>query len=143
MLSNSSKYAIKAVLFLAINSSKEQKIMVKDIYSSINVSEAYIAKLLQELARHNIISSIRGPKGGFYLTEEEKNQTLLDIVKVIDGENRVNACVLGISECNDENPCILHALVGPSKNIFLKVLETTTISDLTKDLPKAATFFPY
>jgi len=142
MLSNSSKYAVKAVLFLALKSSKEKKIMVKDIYGAINVSEAYLAKLLQELSRHNIISSIRGPKGGFYVTEEELHHSLLDIVKVIDGEKRVDSCVLGISECNVSNPCMLHELVGPSKTNFLKILETTTIYDLIHDIKKTDVFFP-
>ncbi len=67
MFSNSSKYAIKAVLFLALNSNEDKKIMVKDIANPINVPQAYIAKLLQELSRQNVISSTRGPKGGFYL----------------------------------------------------------------------------
>ena len=66
MLSNSSKYAIKAVLFLALNTNDNKKVMVKDISEPINVPQAYIAKLLQELSRKQIISSTRGPKGGFY-----------------------------------------------------------------------------
>lgn len=142
MLSNSSKYAIKAVLFLAINSSADQRIMVKDIYKAVNVSEAYLAKLLQELARHNVISSTRGPKGGFYLTEKEKEQSLLEIIKVIDGENRMNSCVLGVSDCDMNNPCLLHDLVASSKMDFLRSFETTTIAELTKNLDKNDAFFP-
>ncbi|WP_276390317.1 RrF2 family transcriptional regulator [Eudoraea chungangensis] len=142
MLSNSSKYAIKAVLFLAINSSEKQRIMVKDIYKAVNVSEAYLAKLLQELARRNIISSIRGPKGGFYITEKEKEQSLLEIIKVIDGENRIHSCVLGVSDCDMNNPCLLHNLVASSKMEFLRSFETTTIAELTKNLGKDEVFFP-
>ena len=54
MVSNSSKYAIKGVLFLALHSNEENKIAVKDISEPINVPQAYIAKLLQELSRENI-----------------------------------------------------------------------------------------
>jgi len=142
MLSNSSKYAIKAVLFLAINSSKDKKIMVKDIYNAINVSEAYLAKLLQELSRHNIISSSRGPKGGFFISDEEKQQSLLEIVKTIDGEKHINSCVLGLSQCDINNPCILHELLGHSKSNFMNILATTTIYDLVHDIKKVDVFFP-
>ncbi len=57
MLSNSSKYALKAVLFLALHTDENNKMMVKDISARTNVPKAYIAKLLQELSKRNIISS--------------------------------------------------------------------------------------
>ena len=142
MLSNSSKYAIKAVLFLAINSNQDKKIMVKDIYSDINVSETYLAKLLQKLSRHNIISSSRGPKGGFFLTDRELHQSLIEIVRVIDGEKHIHSCVLGISQCDAKDPCVLHDLLGPSKTNFMKILATTTIYDVVHNLKKVDVFFP-
>ena len=83
MLSNSSKYAIKGVLFLALHSSEENKVMVKDISNPINVPLAYLAKLLQELSKENIISSARGPKGGFYLSEQNRNQPIINILKIM------------------------------------------------------------
>ena len=74
MFSNSSKYAIKAILFLALNTNEKKRITIREIAEPINVPQAYIAKLLQELSRQNVISSARGPKGGFYLNEENSNQ---------------------------------------------------------------------
>ena len=142
MLSNSSKYAIKGVLYLALNSNTDHKILVRDIYERVHVPEAYLAKLLQELSRHDIISSTRGPKGGFYLSEEDRKRTLMEIEKVIDGEKRVNSCVMGIRNCNMDNPCVLHKLVGSNKSKFIKVLENTTILDLIKGKEDVEEFFP-
>src|SRR5690606_25479010 len=127
MLSNSSKYAIKGVLYLALNSNESHKIMVRDIFEVVHVPEAYLAKLLQELSRHGIISSVRGPKGGFYVSEDDRKRTLMDIIRVIDGEKRVNSCVMGIRNCDMDNPCVLHKLVGTNKSKFINVLENTTI----------------
>ncbi|MFD2099108.1 RrF2 family transcriptional regulator [Flagellimonas iocasae] len=143
MLSNSSKYAIKGVLFLALNSDEDHKIMVRDIFDVVHVPEAYLAKLLQELSRHNIISSTRGPKGGFYLSKNDRKRTLMDIIKIIDGERRINSCVMGIENCNMHNPCVLHKLVGVNKSNFIKVLESTTILDLTEGKQKIEEFFPF
>ena len=142
MLSNSSKYAIKGVLYLALNSSEDQKILVRDMYESIHASETYLAKLLQELSRHGVISSTRGPKGGFYLSDKDRLRTLMDIVKVIDGEKRIKSCVLGIQDCNLDNPCVLHKLVGTNKAKFIKVLERTTILDVIEEKQDIEKFFP-
>lgn len=142
MFSNSSKYTIKAVLYLALNSNEENKIMVKDIAEPINVPQAYIAKLLQELSRQNVISSTRGPKGGFYLTDEDKKQPLKRIIQVIDGEHRLTSCLLSLENCNDEKPCPLHKLAAPLRNELLDSLENKTICDLAKDVREGKAFLP-
>ncbi|MFT0714706.1 RrF2 family transcriptional regulator [Flagellimonas lutimaris] len=142
MLSNSSKYAIKGVLYLALNSDETHKIMVRDIFEVVHVPEAYLAKLLQELSRHNVISSTRGPRGGFYLSAEDRKRTLMDIVRVIDGEKRIKSCVLGIQDCDMDNPCVLHKLVGANKSKFLRVLQRTTILDLVEGKQDLEEFFP-
>ncbi|MEZ4809000.1 MAG: Rrf2 family transcriptional regulator [Allomuricauda sp.] len=142
MLSNSSKYAIKGVLYLALNSDEDHKIMVREIFEVVHVPEAYLAKLLQELSRHDIISSTRGPKGGFFLSKEDRKRSLMDIVKVIDGEKRVKSCVLGVKDCDTDQPCVLHKLVGANKSKFIKVLENTTILDLIEGKRDVEEFFP-
>ncbi len=142
MFSNSSKYAIKAVLYLALNSNEEKKIMVKDIAGPINVPKAYIAKLLQELSRQKTISSTKGPKGGFYLSEEDKKQPLKRIIHVIDGEKRLSSCLLSLEKCNDEKPCPLHKLAAPLRNELLVSLENKTICDLAKDVREGNSFLP-
>ena len=86
MLSNSSKYAIKAVLYLAVHASQNHKVLAKDMSGPTNIPKAYLSKILQELTRHKIVSSMRGPGGGFYLSDDNKETPLLQIVRVIDGD---------------------------------------------------------
>ena len=71
MLSNSSKYAIRAVLYLANNSSVEKKLGSKKIAEEIDIPAPFLAKIFQVLSKANIISSTKGPNGGFYLTEKD------------------------------------------------------------------------
>ena len=142
MFSNSSKYAIKAVLYLALNSNEEKKIMVKDIANPINVPQAYIAKLLQELSRQILISSTRGPKGGFYLSDDDKKQPLKRIVIAIDGEKRLTSCLLSLESCDDKKPCPLHKLVAPLRIQLLDSLENKSICDLAKDVKDGNSFLP-
>ena len=142
MLSNSSKYAIKAVLFLALNSSEEKKIMVKDISKPINVPQAYIAKLLQVLVKAKIVSSVRGPKGGFYLDETNLTHDVMSIINVIDGEKKMSSCLLSLKRCNEEKPCPLHDILSPSRNEILHSLRTKTIKDIVKEVKLGNAFLP-
>ena len=142
MLSNSSKYAIKAVLFLALHSNEGKKIMAKDISKPINVPQAYIAKLLQELVRANLVSSTRGPKGGFYLNEKNKNQSVINILNIIEGENNLTSCMLSLEKCNEDKPCPLHNLLSPSRNKILKNLQLRTVKELALEVKLGNAFLP-
>jgi Rrf2 family iron-sulfur cluster assembly transcriptional regulator len=92
--------------------------MVKDIAEPINVTKDYIAKLLQQLVKRQLISSTRGLKGGFYLNENNRNATIIDIVNAIDSEDRLRSCLLSLKECNSPNPCALHLLVFKEEQII-------------------------
>ncbi|GAA3601323.1 RrF2 family transcriptional regulator [Flavivirga amylovorans] len=142
MLSNSSKYAIKAVLFLALNASEKKKVMVKNISKPINVPQAYIAKLLQPLVKEKIVSSARGPKGGFYLDETNLEQPIISIVNIIDGEKRLNSCLMSLKKCNEEKPCPLHNELSASRAQILNNLRSRTIKDLVKEVKLGNAFLP-
>ncbi len=92
MLSKSSTYAIRGVLYLALNSNEMQKYSPKEIALAIAVPAPFLAKTLQELTKRNLISSVKGRNGGFYLTEENKQNTLISIVDSIDGLNKFQNC---------------------------------------------------
>ncbi|MBT8282909.1 MAG: Rrf2 family transcriptional regulator [Muriicola sp.] len=140
MLSNSSKYALTAVLYLAEQTDETHKKMVKDLSIPTQIPKAYLAKLLQQLSKHKIISATKGPKGGYYLTEENKNLPVYSVIETIDGTQRLEACVLGIDECNSEHPCPLHEYVYPTRTVLLHTLKKMTIGDLAKKLDEGASF---
>lgn len=142
MFSNSAKYALKGVLHLAIHSSEDHKLMVKDIYKNINVPKTYLAKLLQDLARHGIVSSTRGPKGGFYMSKKNMKQPIAKVIEVIDGKKRLVSCLLSLEDCNSEKPCPLHHLFVPARSRLVEALEQKTIQELSLDLKDKKAFFP-
>ncbi|MBT8236746.1 MAG: Rrf2 family transcriptional regulator [Bacteroidia bacterium] len=142
MFSNSVKYALNAVLYLAINANGSQKILARDISEAIAVPKAYIAKLLQELVRHNIISSERGPKGGFYLTEANRKVPMIKIVEMIDGEELFKSCVLGLEHCNEAKPCPLHEKISPYRWSLLTALEFNTIQDFADEISEHKSYLP-
>lgn len=142
MLSNSSKYALKAVLYLAQHTNEKEKLMVKDISEAVDVPKAYLAKLLQELSRQKIISATKGPKGGYFLTTENKQFPLFSIIEVIDGIKRIDSCILGLEQCNENAPCPLHHYVSTPKIALMNTFKKMTLQNLCEDMEQNKSFFP-
>ena len=140
MLSSSSKYAVNAVLYLAVHSTKTKKIRAKEIAEAIKLPSPFLAKLLQTLSRENIISSSKGPTGGFFLTAEGMELPLLEVVKVIDGTDRLEDCVLGLKKCSSEKPCPVHFSVQPLKHKFRKELEENSIASFAEKVKSGETY---
>jgi len=134
MLSNASKYAILSTLYLAEHSNEDRKISVKEIAENIDVPSPFLAKLFQQLVRGKIISSTKGPHGGFYLSEKNKNKNVLDIIDNIDGVNKLNGCFLGLNECDSANPCPVHFIVVPFKNNILAKFRDKTIMEFAQEI---------
>ena len=134
MLSKACKYAIRAILFLAIHSDKDNKIGFKKIAEELETPQPFLAKLLQQLSTHNLISSTKGPGGGFYLSENDIQHKLWDVVLNIDGSDKFNECFLGLSLCSDEHPCPVHHIVKPFKNTILEDFKQKNIGQLKQEI---------
>ena len=136
MLSKSSKYAIRAVLYIANHTDDTNKIGSKVVAKQLGIPAPFLAKTLQELTKKEIISSVKGPHGGFFLTAENNQKSLLDIIKCIDGIHKFDECFLGQHECNDESPCVVHHIYLPFKNKLINKLKTKSIAEMAKEFAK-------
>lgn len=134
MLTKAAQYAIRSTLYLASKSSEENRINVNQIAEDLNVPSPFLAKLLQQLSRANLISSIKGPKGGFYFGEENKNNTLWDIIKCIDGGHRFYSCFVGRPICNDENPCAFHEIATEFREKVMNRFNERAIHTLPEEI---------
>lgn len=139
MLSKSSTYAIRAVLYLSLHSSKSKKYSPISIAEAIDVPAPFLAKTLQILTKRALVSSVKGRNGGFYLTEENTMNSLITIVDSIDGLSKFYECMLGLPVCGDENPCPIHHAVSPVKKQLIEQLTLKTIKDLTDEVRNGET----
>lgn len=128
MLSLTCKTAIKAVIYLG--SKTPEKAGMKEIAEAIDASEHTVGKILQTLARENVINSNKGPNGGFYISNRQLNQPILQIVKAIDGNDVFRRCGLGFSKCSSTHPCPIHNEYKNVRDLFEKICKEKTISDL-------------
>jgi Rrf2 family iron-sulfur cluster assembly transcriptional regulator len=134
MLSNACKYAVRAVLYLAIETDEVKKIGVKKIAEDLETPQPFLAKLLQQLNKGNLVSSTKGPHGGFYLSKKDNKNAVWDIIVAIDGTAKFDDCFLGLSTCSDETPCPIHFIVSPFKEKLLKNLRDKTITQYVDEM---------
>ena len=131
MFSKSCEYGLRATIFVAEQSTDNNKVGVKTIAKAINSPEAFTGKILQILTKNQIISSIKGPYGGFFI-EPQKLKTiyLSTIVSVLDGDNIYTGCALGLQQCNNEKPCPLHYKFIDVRDRLQATLEQNTLYDI-------------
>ena len=132
MLSYTCKTAIKAVIFLATKYEKAEKAGLREIAEYIGASEHTVGKMLQTLAKQDVIKSLKGPQGGFYLSKEQRKQPLINIAEAIDGKNIFKGCGLGLSRCSASHPCPIHNEYKEARDIMERIFNTKTIADLCK-----------
>jgi Rrf2 family protein len=140
MLTNSAKYGIRAVIFLAIYANESNKLGSKEVAKMIKVPAPFLAKILQLLAKKNVISSTKGPNGGFYLTKKDLNNTMLGVVECIDGLDFLSDCFLGLERCGDQNPCAVHHTVSVFKQAMRAEMGQKTITDFANETKEGKSF---
>lgn len=140
MLSLTCKTAIKAVIYLASNSESEEKASIKEIAEFINASEHTVGKLLQTLVKEEVINSAKGPTGGFYINEKQKNQPILNIIDAIDGKEVFEQCGLGLSKCSATHPCPIHDDYKIIRDRFKTMCRQKKVSDLCDTINQGLTY---
>lgn len=141
MFSKSCEYAIRASIYITAKSIADQRVGIKEIYRCIEAPESFTGKILQLLTNANIISSVKGPNGGFFVTETQKNISLIEIVSLMDGESLFEGCGLGLKSCSEEMPCPLHEEFKQIRSLVKNMLVNNTLSSLAGDLIGRKTFF--
>jgi Rrf2 family protein len=132
--SKTCEYAIRAVIFIAQKSEGGKKIGIKEVAAGIDSPEHFIAKILQDLSKRELIQSSKGPNGGFYINENSRRHTLADIVSAVDGDKVFRGCGLGLKVCSETKPCPLHHEFKEIRKKMLEALQSATIGAFNESL---------
>ena len=127
-ISDAASLGLHAMVLLAVDWQKE--ISTRQIASKLQVSEAHLSKVLQRLGKVGLVTSSRGPRGGFALARKAEEITLLDVYEAIDGPLVPNNCLLGTRICGGER-CILGDLLETVDSQVREYLATTRLHELT------------
>jgi Rrf2 family protein len=138
MISNTCKYGIRAIVYIALKSNDGEKIGIKKISEDLELPGPFLGKIMQLLAKHKILHSVKGPNGGFSLAKSADEISLYDIVNIIDGTDVFNECFIGIKICTN-NP--EHASLCPFfershkvREQLMNVFKEQTIGDFAQGI---------
>ncbi|REJ76520.1 MAG: Rrf2 family transcriptional regulator [Planctomycetota bacterium] len=127
MISQSVEYALRAIVTLA--QQEGEPCTAKVIAQITRVPEAYLAKLMQGLARAGLVNSQRGLHGGFTLNRDPHDLTIWNIVEIVDPIRRIHECPLGI-ESHGTTLCPLHRRLDEAIQGVETTFRETTVSEL-------------
>ena len=121
------------MIYLALFASREKKAGIKEIAEKLDIPTPFLGKILQQLARNNLLHSTKGPRGGFNLNKPAMDISVMDVINVIDSSQAFDTCVIRTSACSMDSPCSMHAKVAPLRGEMKRIFETETIADLASE----------
>ncbi len=107
-LTTKGRFAVTAMVDLAIRGGRDP-VTLASISERQKISLSYLEQLFGKLRRHNIVESVRGPGGGYYLARPGANISIADIIVAVDEPVDTTKCG-GKGDCHDEQQCITHDL---------------------------------
>lgn len=130
-ISDAVALGIHGATWLAAQSDKAYS--CRELARVLNVSENHLAKVLQRLSRAGIVTSTRGPKGGFVLAKPAEEITFLQVMEAIDGPLSVPGCLIGQPKCNGQE-CVMGNLLHEIYEKSHAYFQQTTLADLARVL---------
>lgn len=141
MFSKATEYALRATIYIAQRSTDKYKPGLAEIAKAIGSPRSFTAKILQQLTRDNkIVSSVRGPNGGFFLSENAKRLPVRVILDTMGEDDVLEKCVLGLKRCSENQPCPMHNQFKSIRQQLIKLFAKNTIKELAADIKDGVIF---
>ena len=106
MLSKTSQYALRAVIYLARQTGAP--VPAAEVAAGLGVPSNYLSKILHTLSRAGVVDSERGPGGGYRLATPAARMSIADVVAAVDPITPGGRCLLGHPYCPGRHPCAAH-----------------------------------
>lgn len=77
---------------------------------------------------------MKGPTGGFSLSRNAEDITLIEVIEAIDGLDMFNQCGIGFKRCDDSHPCPIHHEYKIVRKHIKQLFENKTLKELTEEV---------
>ena len=134
MLGKTTEYAIRALVYIYIQNQEGKRAGFKEISKKIESPEQFTAKVLQNLARAELILSMKGRGGGFFFGQPATPLTLFEVIRVMEGEKFFSKCGFGLKRCDGVMPCPLHKDYSLVREGFFRLVKEETIQSLANKI---------
>ena len=129
MFSSTAEYALRAVVYLATH--RDGLSSSQAIAEETKVPPKYISKILSDLVNVQLVTSRRGPNGGFALAREPDGISVLEVVNAVDPIKRIETCPLGIP-AHGTSLCRLHRKLDDTIALIEEALRSSSITEMAE-----------
>jgi Rrf2 family iron-sulfur cluster assembly transcriptional regulator len=127
-LTTKGRFAVTAMLDLALRGGKNP-VTLAGISERQDISLSYLEQLFSRLRRHELVESVRGPGGGYYLAKALDDVSVADIIRAVDEPIDATQCG-GKENCHDEHRCMTHDLWTSLNKKIYEYLDSVTLAEL-------------
>ncbi len=131
LFSHSAAYAVRALTWLACQP-KDSRWLATDVASREGIPRPYLSKVLGVLKTQGLVSSVRGPKGGYVLVQDPDTISLMHVLTLFDSEKWVTECPLAFGNCGECTLCPLGDVWDGTRTTLQHFMEATTIGSLAQ-----------
>jgi Rrf2 family protein len=131
-LSKKADYGLIAVKHLAMHRN-EHACSANEIADEYGISTTLMAKVLQKLARQNLVAAKHGSTGGYQLSKTPDQISALEVITAIDGPVLITSCVTSHGNCDATSKCSVREPLRRVNESILNVLGTVTIAQMSEE----------
>ncbi|UAA39429.1 Fe-S cluster assembly transcriptional regulator IscR [Paraneptunicella aestuarii] len=127
-LTSKGRYAVTAMLDVALHSQKGP-VSLADISVRQAISLSYLEQLFARLRREELVSSVRGPGGGYRLGKEPEMISVGQVIRAVDETVDATRCS-GAADCQGGERCLTHSLWQDLSERIAVFLDNITLGEL-------------
>lgn len=133
-ISTKGRYGLKAMIDLALYSNSENSITLKSISERQGVSERYLEQIFSALRKNDLVKSIKGPQGGYMLSDEASKITVGKILRALEGD--ISIVSLEEEGNNKIDRCIRENVWTKINQAIDEIVDSITLEDLVWEYNK-------
>lgn len=136
-LTTKGRFAVTAMLDLALHEARSplannediKPITLAGISERQSISLSYLEQLFSRLRRQGLVTSVRGPGGGYKLAKNYTEISVAEIINAVDEQIDATQCG-GQENCRDEGRCMTHDLWATLNSKILDYLAGISLADM-------------
>lgn len=131
LITRDTDYALRAACFIA--KAEGRVVAVTELVQKLKIPRPFLRKILQMLSRKGILSSLKGPAGGFILAKPAGKVLLVDLIRIFQGPLRLNECFFRKMKCPNTSSCPLKKKIDRIEKYVINELQSITMASLLKE----------
>lgn len=125
-------YSLEALGYLAAQPNNEH-VNVKELAEQLDIPRHFLGKVLTDLVKKELVSSTKGPSGGFKLAVTPESISLYRILAVLGGLTKLeSSCIMEMGNCAGHDPCTWHELWLEFREKAVSKTQKLTLEEFSK-----------